>query len=97
VALPMPRAAVPSLGRALRGARLVDFSTDQLRLLNYGRIVDTTRLRRDFGYHPRWSTAEAFDEYIAGRGMESETHGGRLGAAVQGMFRATTTVRGSTR
>jgi len=97
VELPMPRAAVPSLGRALRGARLVDFSTDQLRLLNYGRIVDTTRLRRDFGYHPRWSTAEAFDEYIAGRGMESETHGGRLGAAVEGMFRATTTVRGSTR
>src|SRR5699024_5875547 len=38
VELPMPRTAVPSLGRALRGARLVDFSTDQLRLLNYGRL-----------------------------------------------------------
>lgn len=88
--LPMPRIAVPSLGRVLRGTRLVDFSTEQLRLLNYGRLVDTTRLRHEFGYNPRWSTAEVFDDYLTGRGMRPVMHGERLTAAVEGVFRAAT-------
>ncbi|SFQ40954.1 UDP-glucose 4-epimerase [Amycolatopsis arida] len=69
VELPVPRAAVPSVGRALRRARLVDFSADQVRLLNFGRVVDTTRLKTEFGYLPRWSTREAFDDYVRGRGL----------------------------
>ncbi|MGA6163397.1 NAD-dependent epimerase/dehydratase family protein [Amycolatopsis magusensis] len=78
VELPMPRGVVPSVGRLLRGARLVDFSADQVRLLNFGRVVDTTKLKREFGYTPRWTTREAFDDYVQGRGLRPVVDGPRL-------------------
>ena len=47
---PGPRSA-RSAG-IVRGARLVDFSPEQMRLLNFGRVVDTTRLRTPVRVHP---------------------------------------------
>jgi UDP-glucose 4-epimerase len=76
--LPMPRGVVPSVGKVLRGARVVDFSEDQVRLLNFGRVVDTTKLKQVFGYTPRWTTREAFDDYIQGRGLRPVVDGNRL-------------------
>ncbi len=67
--LPVLRAAMPSAGRLLRGARLVDFSPDHVRYLNYGRVVDTTRLRTVFGFTPRWTTRQAFDDYVHGSAL----------------------------
>ncbi|MEJ2856538.1 MULTISPECIES: NAD-dependent epimerase/dehydratase family protein [unclassified Saccharothrix] len=67
--LPVPTAAVPTVGRLFRSARLVDFSPDQMRFLNWGRVVDTTLLKREFGFTPRWTTQQAFDDYVSGRGM----------------------------
>jgi UDP-glucose 4-epimerase len=61
VAVPMPRVALPAAGRFLKG---VDFSDDQIQFLNHGRVVDTTRLKRDFGFEPKWSTRQAFDDYV---------------------------------
>jgi UDP-glucose 4-epimerase len=78
VGLPMPSAVVPSVGKVLRGARVVDFSADQVRLLNFGRVVDTTKLKQEFGYTPRWTTREAFDDYVTGRGLRPVLDGGRL-------------------
>ena len=78
VGLPMPSAVVPSVGKVLRGARVVDFSADQVRLLNFGRVVDTTKLKQEFGFTPRWTTREAFDDYVAGRGLRPVLDGGRL-------------------
>jgi UDP-glucose 4-epimerase len=60
---------VPLVGRFTRRARLVDFSPEQLRLLNFGRVVDTTKLRTEFGFTPRWTTMQAFDDFVAGRGL----------------------------
>ncbi|HWD05342.1 MAG TPA: NAD-dependent epimerase/dehydratase family protein [Amycolatopsis sp.] len=78
VGLPMPGAVVPSVGKVLRGARVVDFSADQVRLLNFGRVVDTTKLKKEFGYQPRFTTSEAFDDYVAGRGLRPVFDGARL-------------------
>jgi UDP-glucose 4-epimerase len=64
VPLPMPRAAIPAATRLVRGAAPVHFSPDLSRLLNYGRVVDTTRLKTAFGFTPQWSTADAFDDYV---------------------------------
>ncbi|OZM74746.1 NAD-dependent dehydratase [Amycolatopsis antarctica] len=75
VELPVPRSAVPSMSKVLRGARVVDFSADQVRMLNFGRVVDNTRLKQDFGYTPRWSTREAFDDYVRGRGLRPVVDG----------------------
>lgn len=91
VELPMPRAAVPSLGRVLRGARVVDFSADQVRLLNFGRVVDTTRLRTVFGYTPRWTTRDAFDDYVRGRGLRPVLDGHRLAGLAGKVALAATT------
>lgn len=65
VPLPMPRAAIGAATR-LAGGR-VELSSGQARLLNYGRVIDTTRLKTTFGFTPQWTTAAAFDDYVAGR------------------------------
>ncbi len=62
--LPMPRAAIPAATRLVRGSAPVHFSPDLARLINYGRVIDTTRLKTTFGFTPRWSTADAFDDYV---------------------------------
>jgi UDP-glucose 4-epimerase len=69
VALPIPEPLVPWVGRITRRARLVDFSPEQMRLLNYGRVVDTTKLKTEFGFEPRWTTVQAFDDFVAGRAL----------------------------
>ena len=69
VALPIPEPLVPWVGRVTRRARLVDFSPEQMRLLNYGRVVDTAKLKTEFGFEPRWTTVQAFDDFVAGRAL----------------------------
>ncbi|MEU6270653.1 NAD-dependent epimerase/dehydratase family protein [Saccharopolyspora shandongensis] len=69
VAMPLPSTAVLPLTQFFRSARLVDFSSEQLRYLNFGRVLDTTRLREEFGFTPRWTTQQAFDDFVRGRGL----------------------------
>lgn len=76
--LPVPAALVPTVAKLLRGAHLVDFSEDQVRLLNFGRVVDTTRLKQEFGYQPKWTTKAAFDDYVRGRGLRPVLDGEKL-------------------
>jgi UDP-glucose 4-epimerase len=67
VAVPVPLPAVAAVGRLIRRTGLVDFSPEQLQFLNFGRVVDTTRLRKDFGFTPRYTTVEAFDDFVRAR------------------------------
>ena len=62
-ALPIPSPAVSLVARAFRSAGLVDFSPEQMRYLEHGRVADVTRLQREFGWGPR-PTAEAFDDFV---------------------------------
>ncbi|MDQ4039166.1 MAG: NAD-dependent epimerase/dehydratase family protein [Actinomycetota bacterium] len=59
----VPAPLVGLLGGLLRQAGVADFSPEQLRFLNFGRVVDTTRLIEDFGYRPSYTTAEAFADF----------------------------------
>ena len=59
IAVPVPSGAVGPVSRVLRGARVVDFSPEQMRFLNFGRVVDLTRLIDDFGFEPRWTSSFA--------------------------------------
>lgn len=65
VAWPVPMAAMDAVSSALRLARIKGFSTQQLRLLYPGRVLDTTRLRTEVGFTCRYNTAEAFDDFAA--------------------------------
>jgi UDP-glucose 4-epimerase len=67
--VPIPSPAVSIAGSLFRRTGLVDFSPEQLRFLQFGRGVDTTRLREDFGFTPRYTTLEAFDDFVAGAGV----------------------------
>jgi UDP-glucose 4-epimerase len=49
---------------------MLDFSDDFRRLLRHGRAVDTTRLVEEVGFEPRYSTVDAFQDYLG-------TDGGR--------------------
>jgi UDP-glucose 4-epimerase len=69
LALPLPALGVrivDSLWKATGGAEI---NRDQLRYLSYGRVMDTTRMRTELGYQPKWTTMEAFDDYVRGRGL----------------------------
>ncbi|MBW3551788.1 MAG: hypothetical protein KY442_13695, partial [Proteobacteria bacterium] len=63
-ALPVPSPAVSLVARAFRGAGLVDFSPEQMRYLEHGRVADVSRLQTEFGWAPR-PTAQAFDDFVA--------------------------------
>jgi UDP-glucose 4-epimerase len=61
--VPIPSPALGSVGRFSRRFGFVDYSPEQMRFLNFGRVVDTTVLRTGFGYTPRYTTAEALEDY----------------------------------
>jgi UDP-glucose 4-epimerase len=84
---------VPSVGRFFRSARLVDFSPDQMRFLNWGRVVDTSLLKSEFGFTPRWTTRQAFDDYVSGRGLRPLITPERVEAIERGLLDAAAKLR----
>ena len=55
------------LASAIRRTGLVDFSPEQVSFLLYGRVGDVNRLKTTFGYTPRYTTIEAFNDFIEKR------------------------------
>lgn len=55
----------------LRRMGLVDFPTDQLSLVIHGRVVDTQRMKKILGFEPKYSTIDAFQDFIASRGDQA--------------------------
>jgi UDP-glucose 4-epimerase len=83
-----PSPAVSVVGSLFRRSGLVDFSPEQVAFLQFGRGVDTQRLREDFGYPPRYTTLQAFDDFVRGSGLTRIVDPARaeaLGAVVAGM------------
>jgi UDP-glucose 4-epimerase len=69
IAVPVPGPVVGTVARLLRAARSVDYSPDYVRFLSFGRVLDITRLRTEFGFTPRWTTVQAFDDYVRARAL----------------------------
>jgi UDP-glucose 4-epimerase len=65
----VPGALLGVVGRALAPTRLVDFSSEQVRFLTYGRAIDTGRARRELGFSAKRSTSTAFEEFLAGHDL----------------------------
>jgi UDP-glucose 4-epimerase len=93
IALPVPGPAVGPLSRIFRGAHLVDFSPEQMRLLNFGRVVDNRRLRTQFGFEPRWTTIQAFDDYVRGRALRPVIAPERVESVERGLVSAVRALR----
>ncbi len=68
VAIKVPSPLVSQVGQLFRTLGLVDFSPEQMHFLEHGRVADMTRLHEQFGYRPRYTTIEAFDDFVRTRG-----------------------------
>lgn len=88
VAVPVPGPIMNPITSLFRGTRLLDFGPEQLRYLNFGRVVDTTKLKREFGFTPRWTTRQAFDDYVHGRGLRPVLDPDRLARLERGIVDA---------
>jgi UDP-glucose 4-epimerase len=64
VRITVPTGSLGLAGRVVRNGGVVDLSAEDSRFLNFGRVVDTTRLRSEFGYLPRFTTAGAVESYL---------------------------------
>ncbi|WP_283613328.1 SDR family oxidoreductase [Mycolicibacterium poriferae] len=69
LALPVPRSALVAVDSLWRATRNTELDREQLDYLSYGRVMDTTRMRTELGYTTKWTTVEAFDDYVRGRGL----------------------------
>ena len=68
--VPVPWPAASLLARVVRSAGLLDFSGEQMRFLEHGRVADVSRLAAAFGDVAR-PTAQAFDDYAASHATAS--------------------------
>jgi UDP-glucose 4-epimerase len=85
--LRVPSFTAASTAAVVRRARLADFSPDQITFLTYGRAVDTTRMRTEFGFEPEYTTAAAFDDFRNSLGPGAVTKASSLLAAGLGALR----------
>ncbi|MGA9872238.1 MAG: NAD-dependent dehydratase, partial [Rhodococcus sp. (in: high G+C Gram-positive bacteria)] len=46
-----------------------EFTTEQLDYFHFGCGLDTTRMRSDLGFEPRWTTVQAFDDFVRGAAL----------------------------
>jgi UDP-glucose 4-epimerase len=58
---------VNPIAATLRRLGAIDFATDQLRFLLFGRVADTTRLHHVFGYKPQYTTKQSLLDFARGR------------------------------
>jgi UDP-glucose 4-epimerase len=66
------------LANLLRRTGRVDFPTDQLPFLVYGRVVDTRRMKKDFGFTPTYTTRQALEDFVAARRVRQVITPGRV-------------------
>jgi UDP-glucose 4-epimerase len=69
IPLPLPRSGIFAVDSILKAARTSEVSREQMDYFSFGRVMETTRMRTELGYSPKWSTAEAFDDYVRGRSL----------------------------
>lgn len=65
----VPSFAVAAIASFTKGTRYTELSTEQRDWLAYGRAMDTTRMKTELGFHPKWTTASAFGDYLRGRAI----------------------------
>ncbi|HVV25201.1 MAG TPA: NAD-dependent dehydratase, partial [Pseudonocardiaceae bacterium] len=93
IPVPVPGPVVGPITSLFRSTRLLDFGPEQVRYLNFGRVVDTTRLKQVFGFTPRWTTRQAFDDYVHGHGLRPILNPDRLAALERGITDAAQVLR----
>ncbi len=82
--LPIPLQSAGFVGGVARRIGVADFSPDQMSFLAFGRGLDTTRMRTELGFQPRFTSLEAFGDFA--RTLRPAVPGGQVvGDAVSGL------------
>ena len=63
VELPLLLPTAQTAAALMRRFGLVDFPTDQLKVIVYGRVVATRRAREVLGFEPQWTTEAALEDF----------------------------------
>jgi UDP-glucose 4-epimerase len=84
--IPIPPPLVSLAGRAFIRAGLADFSPEQVRFLTFGRGIDTRRMREVLELEPRFTTAQAFDDFVAARNLNRWATPERVAAVESGLL-----------
>jgi UDP-glucose 4-epimerase len=63
--LPIPEPLVNRVAELV--GRTVDFSPEQVRFLQYGRVADTSAAAARLGFVPKWTSLRAFEDFAATR------------------------------
>ncbi|RMI30854.1 NAD-dependent epimerase/dehydratase family protein [Nocardia stercoris] len=69
IELPVPYFVFKSVGRNLMSPIMKAFTSEQIDYFLFGCGLDTTRMRTELGFEPRWTTVQAFDDYIGGAAL----------------------------
>ncbi|MGX7694690.1 NAD-dependent epimerase/dehydratase family protein [Gordonia polyisoprenivorans] len=67
--LPVPGRLLAPITGVLQDLRSAKLRSSQTEFLTYGRVLDTTRMRSELGFAPRYTTLETLDDYIARSGV----------------------------
>ncbi|GAA2388868.1 MULTISPECIES: NAD-dependent epimerase/dehydratase family protein [Gordonia] len=68
--LPVPAGLISPLTGVLQGGGLPGIRSENTSYLSYGRVLDTTRMRTELGFVPRYSSLETLDDFIERGGSE---------------------------
>lgn len=68
--VPIPAGLAGTVTSVLKPASGIDFTGEQLPLLQFGRAADTSRMIAEFGYTPAFTTKEALADFIAAGRVE---------------------------
>lgn len=69
IAVPVPKSALWAVDSLRKATRNSELNRDQIDYLSYGRVMDIRRMSSELGFQPKWTTVEAFDDYVRGRGL----------------------------
>lgn len=93
VAVPVPWTMFRTVGRTLMAPVMRDFSTEQLDYFHFGCGLDTTRMRAELGFEPRFTTVQAIDDFIGDAALRPVVDPGWIDTAERkllGLLRADT-------
>ncbi|MGV9825874.1 MULTISPECIES: NAD-dependent epimerase/dehydratase family protein [unclassified Gordonia (in: high G+C Gram-positive bacteria)] len=62
--LPVPSGLLAPVTGVLQDLRSARLRSSQTEFLTYGRVLDTTRMRTELGFAPRYSTKDTLDDFI---------------------------------
>ncbi|HEY7271375.1 MAG TPA: NAD-dependent epimerase/dehydratase family protein [Actinoplanes sp.] len=96
IAVPLPEGTLSSVAAVARNFGVGQIGLDQIDLFVHGRVVDTTRLVKEFGFTPR-TTEAAFAEFIEAHRTGSALTADRLAAAETAILDGIRRVRAAAR